>query len=193
MRANFIFSWWCECAWKSKLYGGRPCLEVTHIVQVQVRSIVPWHSWSGSELCAGNIGENQLMLLTVPAQNSSPGHDIKWSILLRLWSWMWSWKPVAAKAAHIFLSGLHDINPKFGCEVQWRSRSPVNVGKATKCREGHFYRTGPSKFLGFWTPSLPLVSTKSTQPPFLSSEIGQPYGCKWRELILLSVYCSNLQ
>ena len=29
-------------------------------------------------------------------------------------------------------------------------------------------------FCGFSTPSLPLVSTKSTQPPLLSSEIGQP-------------------
>ena len=31
-----------------------------------------------------------------------------------------------------------------------------------------------AKFSGFWTPSLPLVSTKSTQPPSLSSEIGLP-------------------
>ena len=31
-----------------------------------------------------------------------------------------------------------------------------------------------AKFSGFLTPSLPLVSTKSTQPPLLSSEIGQP-------------------
>ena len=31
-----------------------------------------------------------------------------------------------------------------------------------------------AKFLGFWTPSLPLVSIKSTQPPFLLSEISQP-------------------
>ena len=30
-----------------------------------------------------------------------------------------------------------------------------------------------ANFSGFWTPS-PLVSTKSTQPPFVSSEIGQP-------------------
>ena len=30
-----------------------------------------------------------------------------------------------------------------------------------------------ANFLGFWTP-YPLVSTKSTQPPFLMPEIGQP-------------------
>ena len=31
-----------------------------------------------------------------------------------------------------------------------------------------------SEFLEFWTPSLPLVSTKSTQPSFLLSDFGQP-------------------
>ena len=31
-----------------------------------------------------------------------------------------------------------------------------------------------AKFSGFWTPSIPLVSTKSTQPPLLWSDIGQP-------------------
>ena len=31
-----------------------------------------------------------------------------------------------------------------------------------------------TEIFGIWTPSLPLVSTKSTQPPFLWSEIGQP-------------------
>ena len=38
---------------------------------------------------------------------------------------------------------------------------------------GHVHVTS-AKFSGFLTPSLPLVSTKSTQPPLLSSEIGQP-------------------
>ena len=31
-----------------------------------------------------------------------------------------------------------------------------------------------AKFSGFWTPSLPLVSARFMQPPFLSSEIGSP-------------------
>ena len=37
--------------------------------------------------------------------------------------------------------------------------------------ENHSQMTS-AKFLGFWTPSLPLVSTKSTQPPFPRSEFG---------------------
>ena len=38
--------------------------------------------------------------------------------------------------------------------------------------ENHSQMTS-AKFLGFWTPSLPLVGTKSTQPPFPRSEFGQ--------------------
>ena len=43
---------------------------------------------------------------------------------------------------------------------------PVSLQANMLCKVGHAHLTS-AKFLRFWTPSLPLVSTKFTQPPFL--------------------------
>ena len=57
---------------------------------------------------------------------------------------------------------------------------------------GHSQMTSV-KFSEFWTPSLPLVSTKSTQPPFLWSEFSQPLPpplC-WRHLWMVPYHAMH--